>query len=71
MTPFFSWHKDWAVRHCALLGLTRVYTTCAHLPMKDGMSNSAWGAVVERQRKETDERVLEAYKISKVGNLKV
>lgn len=35
------------------------------------MSNAAWGAVVGRQQKETDERVLEAYKISKVGDSKL
>ena len=62
-TPDLS---SWSVRHCAILGLSRVCRTCRKLPMKDGMSNVSWSKLMQRHSIEKDNRVLEAYKLSQV-----
>ena len=78
LTDVFSsvspWHQfnpppdlsSWSVRHCAILGLSRVCRTCRKLPMKDGMSNVSWSKLMQRHSIEKDNRVLEAYKLSQV-----
>lgn len=63
--------SSWSVRHCAILGLSRVCRTCRKLPMKDGMSNVSWSKLMQRHSIEKDSRVLEAYKLSKVCSTSV
>lgn len=60
-------HESWAIRHCALLGLSRVNQVCKDLPAKDGFSSVAWSRLTERQSVETDRRVLEACKLQQVS----
>ena len=35
-------------------------------PIKDGLRNTAWGALLSHHSVETDRRVIEAYKIARV-----
>ena len=58
--------SSWSVRHGAILGLSRVCRVCSRLPMKDGLSEVAWSKLMERHDSESDSRVTEAYKVSKV-----
>jgi len=50
----------------AVMGLYRVTRTCQLLPMKDDFSSVAWSKLMERQRKEQDRRVLNAFIVAQV-----
>ena len=41
-------NSSWAIRHCALLGLSRVVQICKKQTAKDGFSSVAWSKLVER-----------------------
>ena len=56
----------WAVRHCAVLGLSRVCHANRQIAVKDGLGGVAWSLLMENHSSERDSRVLEAYKISQV-----
>ena len=57
---------SWAIRHSAVLGLSRICKVCQHVPVKDGFSTVAWKKLTERHSSEKEDRVLEAYKLSQV-----
>ena len=62
-------NPSWIIRHCALIGLSRVAQICKNQTAKDGFSSVAWSKLVERQSVETDQRVLEAHKLQQVDKI--
>ena len=59
----------WMVRHCAVLGLSRVCRVNRQLTVKDGLGGMAWSLLMQGHSTEKDSRVLEAYKMSQVCTL--
>ena len=58
--------RAWAVRHCAVLGLSRVCTAHRPLAGRDGLGGVAWSLLMQGHSTERDSRVLEAYRMSQV-----
>eukprot|EP00112_Aurelia_sp_Birch-Aquarium-sp1_P014469 Seg3125.2 transcript_id=Seg3125.2/GoldUCD/mRNA.D3Y31 product="Transmembrane protein 232" protein_id=Seg3125.2/GoldUCD/D3Y31 len=56
---------SWRVRHVTVQELMRVCHWREKEPIKDGLRNTAWGALLSHHSVETDRRVIEAYKIAR------
>ena len=56
----------WLVRYGAVMGLSHVCRLCKTQAIKDGFSRAAWDTLVQRHSVETNEKVLEAYRLSNV-----
>lgn len=61
-----SEYSAWMIRHCAVLGLSRVCHACKHHAISESIGSEAWSLLMERHTNERDSRVLEAYKMSQV-----
>ncbi|XP_065063821.1 transmembrane protein 232-like [Rhopilema esculentum] len=56
---------SWRVRHVTVHELMRVCQLPRDQPLKDGLRNAAWAALLSHHSLERDRRVLEAYKIAR------
>ena len=61
-----SEYSAWMIRHCAVLGLSRVCHACKHHAISESIGSEAWSLLMEKHSTEKDSRVLEAYKMSQV-----
>ena len=58
--------NSWKVRYGAMKSLVRVCRYYSNDATKDGITNTAWVSLTQRQSTESESRVLEAIKIAKV-----
>ena len=69
-TVYSSFSDDgedsWKVRYGALKSLARVCRYYSNDVTKDGVTNTAWSSLMQRESTESEPRVLEAMKIAKV-----
>jgi hypothetical protein len=63
--------NSWRIRYGAMKGLVRVCRHYSNDVTKDGVTNTAWSLLTQRQSTESESRVLEAIKIAKVEHLGV
>ena len=66
-SPLSPHPESWFVRHCVILGLSRICHTCRDLPIQDGFSGVAWSVLQKRFSLESEQRVLQAYKLEQVN----